>query len=335
MPDMKRREVISLLGGAVAASSASWPRAARAQQAGRMRRVGVLSSLAEDDPESRAQLTAFAQTFQQLGWTDQRNVQIDYRWGDGSLDRMRDNAAAMAAWAPDVVLASGASALPMVQATRTVPIVFVLAIDVLGAGLVSSLAHPGGNATGFTLFEYSLSTKWLELLKEIAPDTTDVAVLQEPAATYAAEQLATIQAVAPALRVKLKPVDVRDAEQIERDLASAAGGSNGGLIVTAGAAASAQRNLIIRLALAHRLPAVYFARYFVTAGGLMSYGADFVDQFRQAAGYVSRILKGDKPADLPVQAPTRYELVINLNTAKALGLTIPPSLLARADEVIE
>jgi putative ABC transport system substrate-binding protein len=327
---MRRRDFIALLGGA-----AAWPLAARAQQTERMRRVGVLSSLAEDDPETRAQHTAFAQALQQLGWTDKRNVQIAYRWGGGNMDRMRSNAAEMAAWAPDVVLAAGASALPMVQATRTVPIVFVLGTDVLGAGLVNSLAHPGGNATGFTLFEYSLGTKWLEFLKEIAPDITEVAVLQEPTATYAAEQLAAIQAVTPALRVKLKPIDVRDAEQIKRDVASAIGGSNGGLIVTASASASVQRDLIIRLALMHRLPAVYFARYFVTAGGLMSYGADFVDQFRQAAGYVSRILKGEKPADLPVQAPTKYELVINLNTAKALGLDVPPTLLARADEVIE
>jgi len=328
---MRRREFIALLGGAAMV----WPAGVRAQQPQRMRRVGVLSSLAEDDPETRAQHAAFAQTLQQLGWTDKRNVQIDYRWGGGNMDRIRNNAAEITAWAPDVVLAAGASILPMLQATRTVPIVFVLATDVVAAGLVTNLGHPGGHATGFTLFEYSLSTKWLEFLKEIAPNTTEVAVLQEPAATYAAEQLATIQAVAPALRVKLKPVDLRDAEQIERDIASATGGSNGGLIVTAGASAGVQRDLIIRLALMHRLPAVYFARYFVTAGGLISYGANFIDQFRQAAGYVSRILKGEKPADLPVQAPTKYELVINLNTAKALGLTIPPSLLARADEVIE
>jgi len=328
---MRRREFITLLG----CGAAAWPLAARAQQKERVRRIGVLSSLAEDDPETRAQHTAFAQTLHQLGWTDKRNVQIDYRWGGGNMDRMRNNAAEMAARAPDVVLAAGASTLPMVQATRAVPIVFVLATDVLGAGLMNSLAHPGGNATGFTLFEYSLSTKWLEFLKDIAPDTTEVAVLQEPAAPYAAEQLATIQAVASALGVKLKPIDVRDAEQIERDITSATGGSNGGLIVTAGASASVQRDLIVRLALIHRLPAVYFARYFVTAGGLISYGADFVDQFRQAAGYVSRILKGENPADLPVQAPTKYELVINLKTAKALSLTVPDTLLARADEVIE
>ena len=328
---MRRREFILALGGAAVA----WPLAARAQPE-RMRRIGVLMNLAADDPESSARLTAFLQGLQQLGWTDGRNVRIDTRWAAGDADRYRKSATELVALMPDVILATGTSAVaPLQQATRTVPIVFVQVIDPVGAGLVASLARPGGNATGFTLFEYGMSGKWLELLKEIAPRVTRAAVLRDPASAPGIGQFAAIQAVAPSLGVELSPVDVRDAGEIERAVTAFARSPNGGLIVTASPSAAVHRELIITLAARHKLPAVYPFRYFVTGGGLISYGPDIVDQYRRAAGYVDRILKGEKPADLPVQAPTKYELVINLKTAKALGLTVPPTLLARADEVIE
>jgi putative tryptophan/tyrosine transport system substrate-binding protein len=300
-----------------------------------MRRVGFVNSLAESDPEVRKQVTAFRQMLQQLGWTEGQNFQVEYRWGAGDGDRIRKNAAEMAALAPDVVLASGASVPLMLQATQTVPTVFVLAIDPVADGLVNSLAHPGGNATGFTLFEFSLSGKWLELLKDAAPSMTRMAVVRDSGTTNGIGQLAALQAAAASRGVELQPIGVRDVKEIENGIASIASASNGGLIVTASASACFQRDLIIRSASMHRLPAIYFARYFVTAGGLMSYGADFVDQFRRAAVYVDRILRGEKPANLPVQHPTKYELVINLKTAKSLGITFPQPILQRADEVIE
>ncbi len=329
---MKRREFITLLGGA----AAGWPLAARAQQPERMRRIGVLMSLTADDPEGQVRLTAFLQGLQQLGWTDGRNVRIDTRWGAGDADRSRGYAAELVALAPDVILASGTSTMgPLLRATRTVPIVFTQVTDPVGAGFVDSLARPGGNATGFTLSEYGISGKWLELLKEIAPRVTRAAVLRDPDMAAGSGQLGAIQSVAPSFGVELSPVNVRDAPEIERAVAAFARGSNGGLIVSASGLAIVHRNLIITLAARYRLPAVYFARYFVTGGGLISYGSDNIDPHRRAAGYVDRILKGEKPADLPVQAPTKYELVINLKTAKALGITMPPTLLTRADEVIE
>ena len=301
-----------------------------------MRRIGVLMGLSADDPEGQARLAAFLQGLQQLGWTDGRNVRIDFRWGAGDADRFRRYAAELVALAPDVILASGSPAVgPLLQATRTVPIVFAPVADPVGAGFVDSLARPGGNATGFMLFEYGIGAKWLELLKEIAPGVTRVAVLRDPAIASGIGQFGAIQAVAPSLGVEVSPVNVRDAGEIERAVAAFARGPNSGLIVTGSALAVVHRDLIITLAARHKLPAVYFERYFVAGGGLLSYGPDFVDQYRRAAGYVDRILKGEKPADLPVQAPTKYELVINLKTAKALGLDVPPTLLARADEVIE
>jgi putative tryptophan/tyrosine transport system substrate-binding protein len=326
-----RREFITLLGGA-----AAWPLAARAQQGERIRRIGVLMNLAVDDPESQARNAAFLQALQQLGWTDGRNVHIDTRWAAAGADRFRRYAAELVALAPDVILASsnpGVAALQ--QETRNVPIVFVLVVDPVGSGYVASLARPGGNATGFLLFEYGVSGKWLELLKEIAPRVTRAVVLRDPADTAGVGQFAAIQAVAPSLGVELSPVDVRDAGEIERAVAAFAGRSNSGLIATPSPSQGVHRELIIALAARHQLPAVYAQRYMVTAGGLISYGPDRVDPYRRAAGYVDRILKGEKPADLPVQAPTKYELVINLKTAKALGLEVPPTLLARADEVIE
>jgi putative tryptophan/tyrosine transport system substrate-binding protein len=328
---MRRREFITLLSGAAAA----WPLAARAQQPDRVRRIGVLAGLAEDDPEMQKDLTAFARGLQPLGWIDGNNVRIDYRWSAGDADRTRKNVAEIVALKPDVVLAAAAAVGPLLQASRTIPIVFVIAIDPVGDGFVDSLARPGGNATGFTMFEYGISGKWLELLKEIAPSTTHAAVLRDPATTYGTGQWGALQAVAPSFGVELKPVGAHDAEEIERAITSVARASNGGVIVTAYPSAAVQRKLIVTLAATHKLPVVYFQRYFVTAGGLISYGPDFVDQFRRAAGYVDRILRGEKPSELPVQAPTKYELVINLKTAKALGVAIPQTLLATADEVIE
>ena len=335
---LKRREFITLVGGAaVAAPAAPFRlRAAQSQPRDRVRRVGVLMGLAADDAESQARLAAFAQGLQQAGWTVGQNLRIDYRWGAGNADTMRKHAADLVALAPEVILAhSSAAVAPLLQASRTIPIVFTIVADPVGAGFVGSMAHPGGNATGFTNFEYGMGGKWLELLKEITPRLTRVAVLRELAIAAGPGQFGAIQAVAPALGVELRPIDVRDAGEIERDITAFAQGSNGGLIITGSPAATVHRDLIIGLAARFRLPAVFNSRFYVTGGGLMAYGPDFVDQFRRAAAYVDRILKGEKPADLPVQAPTRYELVINLKTAKALGLEVPLTLLARADEVIE
>ena len=321
-----------LLGGAAAA----WPLAARAQQGGRMRRVGVLQNLASDDPAEQARLMAFGQGLQELGWTIGQNVTIENRWSAGDPDRIRRNTEEMVALAPDVILASGnAGVAPLLQATRTVPVVFVIVPDPVGAGFVDSLARPGGNATGFIAYEYGLSGKWLEVLKEIAPGVTRAAVIRDPALASGPGQFAAIQSIAPSLGVEVSPVNVRDAGEIERAITAFAHSPNGGLIVTGSALVGLHRHLIIALAARHKLPAVYVERTYVAAGGLISYGSDFLDQYRRAASYVDRILKGEKPADLPVQQPTKYELVINLKTAKALGLDIPPTLLARADEVIE
>ena len=298
--------------------------------------MGVITGTAEGDLETQARTAALLQGLARLGWTDGRNMQIDIRFGGGDAERIRKSAAELVALAPDVIFATGsASVAAMLQATRTVPIVFAIVPDPIGSGFVSSLSRPGGNATGFMQFEYSLSGKWLELLKQIAPGVTRAAVLWDPAITAGIGQFAVIQSVAPSVGVEVSPVNVRDASEIEREVARFAQSSNGGLIVTASALSVVHRNLIIALALRHKLPAVYFNRSLVTDGGLISYGANLIDQYRQAASYVDRILKGEKPADLPVQAPTKYELVINLKTAKALGLDIPASVLARADEVIE
>jgi putative tryptophan/tyrosine transport system substrate-binding protein len=329
---MRRREFIALLGG-----MAALPLAARAQQPERVRRIGILLPAAADDPAWQAWVGAFLQALGELGWTIGRNVRIDTRWAGANAAEIRRHAAELAALAPDVILAAGTSTVgPLLQATRTVPVVFPNVGDPLGAGFVESLARPGGNATGFLAFEYSLSGKWLELLKEIAPGVTRVAVLRDPATPSGVGQFSVIQAVAPPLRVEVNPINMRrDAGEIERAIAAFAGSPNGGLILTAAALSILHHNLIVTLAARHKLPAVYAYRNIVTAGGLISYGADYTDQYRRAAGYVDRILKGEKPADLPVQAPTKYELVLNLKTAPALGLTIPPTLLARADEVIE
>jgi putative ABC transport system substrate-binding protein len=309
---------------------------ARAQQPERMRRIGVLMNLTADDDDASPRVTALAQGLQQLGWTAGRNVRIDYRWGAVDADRSRRYATELLALAPDVILASSSPAVAALQqATPTVPIVFVNIIDPVGAGFVDSLAQPGGNATGFISYEYGLSAKLLELLREIAPELKRVAVLRDPAIATGIGQLAVIQAAAPSFGVEVRPVGVRDADEIERAVTAFARSSNGGLIVTGSPLTALHRKLIIALVARHRLPAVYPFRYYPTSGGLISYGPDTTDPFRRAAGYVDRILKGEKPSDLPVQAPTKYELVINLKTAKALGLEVPPTLLARADEVIE
>jgi putative ABC transport system substrate-binding protein len=311
---MRRREFITLVGGAAAA----WPVATRAQQAERVRRVGVLMAAAADDPEYQARIVAFLQRLQELGWADGSNVQVDTRWATDPAD-VRRHAAELAALAPDVIVAATGTTTvaPLLQATRIVPIVFVLAVDPVGAGFVASLSRPGGNATGFTMFEYGMSVKWLELLREIAPRVSRAAVLRDPAIASGIGQFGALQAAAPSLGVELSPVDVHDEREIER------------------AVTTRHRDLIIALAARHQLPAVYPSRVFVTAGGLICYGPDLIDQYRRAAGYVDRILKGENPADLPVQAPDKYELAINLKTAQALGLTVPPTVLARADEVIE
>jgi putative tryptophan/tyrosine transport system substrate-binding protein len=330
---MRRREFIALLGGAAAVG---WPRAARAQQGERVRRIGALIPRAVNDPESVARIAAFAQVLQQLGWAEGRNLRIDTIWAGGSVEAIRKHAAELVADAPDVLLAHGGTTVgPLLIMTSALPIVFVSVTDPVGAGFVENLARPGGNATGFTLLEFSLSGKWLELLKEIAPGASRVAVLRDTSNPSQTAQYGAIQAVAPSLKVEVTPVNMRDASEIERAVASIARAPDGGLIVTAGAAAVRHRDLIVTLAARHKLPAVYWERFFAAAGGLISYGADVADQYRRAANYVDRILRGEKPAALPVQAPTKYELVINLKTAKALGLEIPPTLLARADEVIE
>jgi putative tryptophan/tyrosine transport system substrate-binding protein len=328
---VKRREFITLLGGA-----AAWSIAARAQQGERMRRIGVLMNLAADDSEGQARLTMFMQGLQQLGWTDSRNVLIDRRWAAGDAGRFQRYAEELVALAPDVILAAAVPSVQALQrATRTVPIVFANVSDPVASGFVQSLARPGGNTTGFMQFEFGLSGKWLELLKQVAPDVTGAAVLRDPDVGSGTAQFAVIQAMAPLLRVEVNPVNVRDPSEIRRAVEAFAPFPNGGLIVTASAMAYTHRDLIITLAARHKLPTLYFDRSFVAAGGLISYGPDPVDQFRRAATYVDRILKGEKPADLPVQAPTKYELVINLKTAKTLGFEVPPTLLARADEVIE
>ena len=329
---MKRREFIALLCGAVTA----WPLAVHAQQPERVRRIGVLMPLPANDAEGQARVAAFLQGLQELGWSVGRNVIIDIRWFAGNNADARKYAVELVALAPDVILAHTSYAVAsLLQVTSTVPIVFVGVVDPVGAGYVDSLARPGGNITGFTVFEYSMSGKWLQLLKEIAPSVTRVAVTRDPSIAAGPGQFAVIQAAAPSLGVELRPIDVRDGDEIERALALFAQSPNSGLIVTSSAQAISHRDLIIALAARHRLPAVYFGRLWAAAGGLISYGPDFLDQFRRAAGYVDRILKGEKPADMPVQVPTKYELVINLKTAKALGLTVPPSLLAQANEVIE
>jgi putative ABC transport system substrate-binding protein len=330
---MRRRNFIALLGGA----AIPWPLAARAQKGERMRRVGVLVSAVESDPRGLEYITAFAQGLAELGWTVGRNVRIEYRWGAGDLDRFRRYAAELVAFSPDVVLASAGSIVgALQQASRTVPIVFVNTIDPVGGGWVESLSRPGTNATGFAAYEFSMSGKWLELLKEIAPSVKRVAVIRDPSVPAGSGGLAAIQTVAPSLGIELTPVGARDAGEIEHAIAAFARSSNGGLILV-GPTSSVQRHrdLIVALAARRRLPAVYPTSAYVISGGLISYGPDPVDQYRRAASYVDRILKGEKPADLPVQAPTKYELVINLKTAKALGLEIPPMVLARADEVIE
>jgi putative ABC transport system substrate-binding protein len=329
---MKRRAFITLLGGAAAA----WPLAAGAEQPGPMRRIGVLMNFAADDPEGQARMAAFHQGLQEWGWTLGRNARIDVRWSAVDAESSRRYAAEVVGLAPDVILASASAAMgALQQTTRTVPVVFVSIIDPVGAGFVESLARPGGNATGFALYEYTLSGKWLELLKEIAPGVTRVAVLRDPTVGSGTGQYAIIQAVAQSLGVELRPIDLREASEIERAIVAFAQVPNGGLINAGAPAAGVHRNLVITLAARHQLPAVYPLPSYAGTGGLIAYGPNQVDQYRRAAGYVDRILKGEKPADLPVQTPTKYELAINLKTAKALGLTVPDSLLARADEVIE
>jgi putative ABC transport system substrate-binding protein len=328
---MERREFITALGGA-----AAWPLAAGAQQREPMRRIGALMNLAADDPQSLSRVTAFVQGLQEQGWTDGRNVRIDFRWGAGDAGRVQKYVAELVELAPDVIVASGdGAAAPLQQTTRTVPIVFANVGDPIAIGLVDSLARPGGNATGFMNFEYGLSAKWLELLKQIAPHVTRVGVLRDPTVPGNSGQLGAIQAAAPSLGVELSLIDVRDAGTIERGISAFVRRPNGGLIMTAGPQGPVLRELIIMLAARHRLPAVYPFRFYVTSGGLSCYAPDQIDQWRRAAGYVDRVLKGEKPADLPVQAPTKYELVINLKTAKALGIEVPPLVRARADEVIE
>jgi len=331
---MRRRDFLGVLGGGAAAA---WPVVARAQQPERMRRIGVLLPAAADDAEFQIRLAAFHQGLALSGWTIGNNVRVDIRWAKSNAADIRRHAADLVALAPDVILAHGAATVgPLLQATRTVPIVFPVAGDPVAAGFVDSLSRPGGNATGFMTYEYGMAGKWLELLKQIAPNVTRVAVLRSSTTPTGPAQFGVIQAGATALGVEVSPINVRNSGEIERGVVAMARFSNAGLIVTAsGGMAEDHRDLIITLAARHKLPTVYFQRSFVTKGGLICYGPDQVDQFRRAADYVNRILKGEKPADLPVQAPTKFETVINLKTAKALGLTVPPYLLARADEVIE
>jgi putative ABC transport system substrate-binding protein len=329
---MRRREFITILGGA----AASWSGKAQAQQGERVRRIGILLPAAPDDTRFPDWVGAFLQALAELGWTIGRNVRIDTRWATGKPAEIRRHAAELVALAPDVILAHGASTVgPMLQATRTIPIVFPVVVDPIGAGFVDSLSRPGGNATGFMSYEFSIGGKWLELLKEIAPGVTRVGVLRDPANPSGPAQFGIIQAAAASLKVEISPLNMRDAGEIESSVAAFARVPNGGLILTPSGLANLHHDLIIALAARHKLPVVYYERFFIIAGGLFSYGADYVDQYRRAASYINRILKGEKPADLPVQAPTKYELAINLKTARALGLDIPPTLLARADEVIE
>ena len=328
---MRRRDFIKGIVG----STAVWPLAARAEQPDRMRRIGVLLTQTADDPLSQARLAVFMKELQRLSWIENRNVRIDARLAGIKADDIPKYAAELVALSPDVIMALGSVTVgPLLQLTRTVPIVFVIVPDPVGAGLVESLARPGGNATGFTSFEYGISAKWLELLKEMAPGMKRVAVLRDPGLAAGAGQYGAIQSVAPSFGVELRPVNIRDSVEIERGIAALAPSSDGGIIVTGSPFAVTHRELIVTLATRHRLPAIYYDRFFAASGGLMSYGADSIDQFRQAAGYVDRILKGEKPADLPVQAPTKFELVINLRTANALRITVPPALLAQASEVI-
>jgi ABC-type uncharacterized transport system substrate-binding protein len=328
---MRRRDFLGAVVG-----SATWSIAARAQQVDRMRRIGVLSGLAVHDPEAQAYIAALQQGLQEAGWTVGRNVRIDYRSIGGNAEDARKNATELVALGPDVLVATGGASIgPLFQATRSIPIVFANVPDPVGSGFVQSLSRPGGNTTGFLQFEYGLTGKWPELLKQIAPSVTRAAVLRDLAVPSGIGQFAVIQAMAPSQNLEVTAINASDKQEIERGIDDSARSPNGGLIVVASAANLASRKLIVALAARHKLPAVYFHRAFVTEGGLISYGADFFDQYRRAAGYVDRILKGEKPAELPVQAPTKYELVINLKTAKALGLTVPPSLIARADEVIE
>ena len=329
---MRRRKFVTLIGGAAAA----WPLAARAQQGDRMRRVGVLMAQAADDPEGQARVAAFLQGLRQLGWIEGRNLRLEYRWGGGNIGQIRKDAAELVGLTPDVILAGGGQVMaPLHEATRTVPIVFTQTPDPVGAGYVTNLARPGGNATGFTNFEYGVSGKWLEVLRELVPGVTRVAFLRDPINPAGTGQWGAIQAMASPLRVEISPIDVRERSEIERGVSDVATGSNSGLIISSSGFAILHRELILALAARHRLPAVYPFRFYAIGGGLTSYGSDPIDPHRRAANYVDRILKGEKPADLPVQAPTKYELIINLKTAKALGLTVPDTLLARADEVIE
>jgi len=329
---MRRREFITLIGGV----ATGWPLIARAQQGDRVRLVCVLEAITKDTPGAKERYAAFLEGLQQLGWTPGRNVQIETRWGEGDEAAIRKYAAELVALAPDVLVAGGGGATEvMLKVTHTIPIVFVIVPDPVGSGFVEGLSQPGANATGFMMFEYNLCGKWLELLKEIAPSVTHAAVLREAGTAAGIGQFAVIQAVAPSVGIEVRPIDLHGPAQIERAIAAFAQRSNGGIILTAAPKAGSNANLIIAAAARYKLPAVYIQRPFAVSGGLISYGPNFADQYRRAADYVDRILKGEKPADLPVQAPTKYELVINLKTAKALGLTVPPSLLARADDVIE
>jgi putative ABC transport system substrate-binding protein len=328
---MRRREFITILG-----SAAAWPLATHAQQADQMRRIGIMTGVVGEESDFKARIAAFSQELQRLGWIEGRNLRIDFRAAAGNVADARKYATELVALAPDVILAAGGSTVaPLLEATHTIPIVFTLSVDPVGAGFVDSLQRPGGNATGFMVLEYSLSGKWLELLKQIAPDVTRAAVLRDPTSPTGTGQFAVIQAVAPSLGVDVSVVNVRDANEIERGVAAFARSANGGLVVTASPFTLIHSDLIVTPAARHKLPAIYWDRVFVPGGGLFSYGVDVIEEHRKAAGYVDRVLRGEKPADLPVQAPTRYDLVVNLKTAKTLGITVPQSILARADEVIE
>jgi ABC-type uncharacterized transport system substrate-binding protein len=330
--NMRRRDfIVATVGSALAR-----PNLARAQQNGRIRRIAALMPFTATDAQAQARNAAFLQGLQQLGWTVGRNIQIDYRWSAGNVDDTRKYASELVALAPDIIFVPGSSAVgPLLQVTRSIPVVFTMVADPVGSGFVASLSRPGGNATGFMIFEYGIGAKWLEVLKQLTTGLKRVAVIRDPYIIAGIGQWGAIQSVAPSFGVELTPINVDDAAELERAIAAFARASNGGMIVTGSARAVINRDLIIALAARHKLPAIYYERYFVAAGGLISYGPDFIDQFRQAASYVDRILKGEKPADLPVQAPTKYELVVNLKTAKALGLTVPPTLLASTDDVIE